>query len=86
MSEFADFDNKNCQVCLKGSFYDEKHDKYINADDDNLPNRCSIQRDIMMRMISETPINYRTVMICENWTLHRARCPFLKLRKRSIGL
>lgn len=75
------FDCRNCSGCIKNSVYDPKRDRYTNADDKNMPNRCAILRDIMLRMYSNTPISQRTIDVCENFTLHGVLCPYRKTER-----
>jgi len=72
------FEEANCDHCIKNSVWDEARDRYTNADEDNMPNRCSILRDIMNRMVSSKPINQRTVDVCDNYILHGVLCPYRK--------
>ena len=80
-TQYMMFDDANCGHCIKNSVWDEARDRYTNADEDNMPNRCSILRDIMNRMVSSKPIHQRTVDVCDNYTLHGVLCPYRKTER-----
>lgn len=54
--------------------------RYTNADDDNMP-KCSIQRDIVTRMMCDQPIKQETIDICNNFVLHGTLCPYRKTER-----
>ena len=70
-TEFMDWDERNCQQCIKGS----RMKKYSDPDyPDYTPLRCAIQRDIFVRMVSDKqPISQRSYDACQN-----ADCPYRK--------
>lgn len=49
----------------------------------NMPNRCSIQRDIIIRMASNEPIKQKTIDICEAFVFGRQLCPYLKTKRKK---
>jgi hypothetical protein len=77
-TEHMMFEAENCDKCIKNSVYDEKNDRYTNADEDNMPNRCSILRDIMYRMVTGNPINQRTIDVCHDFLHKGILCPYMK--------
>ena len=65
---------RNCEVCWKQSSPTTPIDKV----------RCSIERDILVRMMSDKPIKAKTIEICS-----RPDCPYRKekrpkYRKRKL--
>ena len=76
-TEHMRFEEYNCDKCVKSSEPIEGGLRYTNSDKDNMP-RCGVQRDIVIRMFGDTPINQRTIRICEEFTLHGVLCPYLK--------
>lgn len=81
-TDFLIFEERNCNRCIKSSQPQKDGISYTNADNKNLPNRCSIQRDIIVRMFSYTPIKQKTIDICRNFILKEEICPYIKLRKK----
>lgn len=79
------FECQCCSKCIKYSWYDEKRDRFVNADENNQPNRCAIQRDIITRMACNEPINERTVEICRDFTLHGIPCPYMKTERKKYA-
>lgn len=77
------FEKKCCNKCIKSSQPRDGGTRYTNADEHNLPNRCSIQRDIILRMFSNEPINEQTVTICNDVTLHGKLCPYMKTERKK---
>ncbi len=71
----------NCDKCVKASNWVEKLDRYTNADENNMPNRCSIQRDILYREVTGKPINQRTIDVCNGFTRKGTPCPYLKTER-----
>jgi len=82
-TEHVFFDTYNCDKCVKDSVYDEKTGKYTNADKDNMPNRCSVLRDIMTRMVSSIPIKEETVRICRDFIERGVPCPYLQTERNK---
>ena len=80
-TELMMFESACCDLCIKNSVYDEKKDRYTNADVDNMPNRCSILRDIMYRMVTNKPINERTIKVCRDFILADILCPYMKTER-----
>lgn len=81
-SEHMMFECRCCDNCIKNSWWDEKHEKFVNADDKNQP-KCSIQRDIVTRMVCDEPIKQETVDICRNFVLHGTLCPYMKTERKK---
>lgn len=76
------FEERCCDRCIKNSVYDEKRDKYTNADEHNMPNKCSILKDIMTRMFCDEPIKQETIDVCNNFVLHGTLCPYMKTERK----
>ena len=76
-NEYMIFEEYNCDICIKSSKPIDEGLRYTNADENNMP-KCSIQRDIMLRMIGDTPIKEETVKICDNFIVHGVLCPYIK--------
>lgn len=76
-NEYMIFEEYNCDMCIKSSEPRDGGKRYTNADKDNMP-KCSIQRDIMLRMIGDTPIKEETVNICNDFIIHGVLCPYMK--------
>lgn len=81
-TEFMMFDDACCSKCIKASQMRE-NGTYTNADEYNLPNKCSIQRDIMVRMICDNLINERTVQICHDFIMKGTICPYRKTMRKK---
>ena len=79
-TEHWQWEQYNCDRCIKSSEPRNGGTHYTNADENNMP-KCSIQRDIVMRMFSNEPINQKTIDICLEFTLHGTLCPGLKTRR-----
>lgn len=67
-SEYESWESRNCAVCVKASRYKGETSLGI---DDYTKGRCSIQRDIFSRMMSNEPIAQRTIEACSHWD-----CPY----------
>ena len=76
-SEHRAFEAYNCDKCIKSSEPRDGGTRYTNADKNNMP-KCSIQRDIMMRMFSNEPIKQETIDICYNFIRNGVVCPYIK--------
>ena len=83
-SEHLMFECKCCDNCIKYSWWDEKHNKYVNADEKNQP-KCSIQRDIVMRAVCNEPIKQETIDICREFVLHGVLCPYMKTKRKKYA-
>lgn len=81
-SEEMMFECQCCSECIKYS-YMRKDGTFTNADDMNMPNRCSIQRDIITRGVCNEPINERTIQVCEDYTLRGIICPYRKTKRKK---
>ena len=77
------FEELCCNKCIKSSQPRDGGTRYTNADKHNMPNKCSIQRDIVLRMFSNEPINEQTVTICNDFTMHGQLCPFMKTERKK---
>ena len=84
-TEFMLFETYNCDKCVKASKPMKDGFSYSNADENNSPNRCSIQRDIVLRMASNQPINQRTIYVCDDFTLRDILCPYLKTERKKYA-
>lgn len=71
------FMSHNCERCKMNSEYNEDTDTYSNADDENFP-LCPILRDIMVRMIGDSPISSETIKICDDFIFNGKLCPNLQ--------
>ena len=81
-TEFMLWNEHNCDKCVKASNYNEKLCRYTNADKDNMP-KCSIQRDILLRMANDELIKQKTIDICENFTWKGVLCPYLQMERKK---
>ena len=79
-TDYMLFEAHNCDRCYKSSEPRDKGMRYTNSTKDNMP-RCSIQRDIVMRIFCDEPIKRHTVEICADFTLHGTLCPYLKTER-----
>lgn len=77
-TEHAMFESANCSRCIKSSEPKDNGLKYTNSDENNMPNRCSIQRDIFTRMLCNEPIKQETIDVCMAFTFGRHLCPYMK--------
>ena len=81
-TDFDWWERNNCNRCVKASQPREDY-TFTNADENNMPNRCSIQRDIVTRMFSNEPIKQKTIDICEAFIFGRQLCPYLKTERKK---
>lgn len=81
-TEFMMFEERCCNKCIKASQMRE-NGTFTNADEYNLPNKCSIQRDIMVRMICDNLINERTIQICHDFIMKGTLCPFMQTKHKK---
>ena len=81
-TEFMMFEDVCCDHCIKSSRPKEGGMSFTNADDKNMPNRCSIQRDIVTRMFSNEPINERTVKVCFDFVMKGKLCPYMVTHRK----
>ena len=82
-TDFMIFEDYNCNKCIKASQPRDGGTRYTNADKHNMPNKCSIQRDIIIRMFSNEPIKQKTIDICNDFTLRGILCPYLKTERKK---
>lgn len=81
-TEYDMFEYHCCSKCIKAS--KPKGDyTYTNCDENNMPNRCSIQRDIITRMACDKPINERTVQVCHDFIMHGTPCPYMRNERKK---
>ena len=76
-TEHMMFDEANCDKCIKSSKL-KPDGTYTNCDDNNIPNRCSIERDIVLRMFCDEPISELTIRVCNDFIMKGVKCPYLK--------
>lgn len=84
-SDHRAFEVFNCDKCVKSSEPRDGGDglvKYINEREDGMP-KCSIQRDIVLRMFSNEPIKQKTIDICRDFILHGTMCPYMKTERKK---
>lgn len=81
-SDHRAFEYYCCDKCIKSSEPREEGTRYTNSDENNLP-KCSIQRDIVLRMLLDFPINQRTIDICRDFVLHGTLCPYMKTERKK---
>ena len=71
-TEYEVWEARNCDRCVKASFFDERKNRYTKV-------RCAIQRDIFARMMNNDPIPIRSYRACQV-----DNCPYLKLERPAI--
>ncbi len=81
-TEFVLFEDQCCDHCIKASRPKGDGYEYTNADEHNMPNRCSIQRDIVLRMASDEPINERTIKVCYDFVMEDKLCPYMVTHRK----
>lgn len=79
-SEYESWESRNCAVCVKASRYKGETSLGI---DDYTKGRCSIQRDIFSRMMSDEPIAQRTIDACSKRDCPYRRTSYPQKKKRS---
>lgn len=55
---------------------------FVKGGEDGMP-KCAIQRDIVLRMLCDKPINQRTIDICRDFVLHGTLCPYMKTERKK---
>lgn len=75
-TEHMMFEEVCCNHCVKASKI-KKDGTYTNCDKDNIPNRCGIERDIVLRMFCDHPITQLTLTVCTNFVLKGIKCPYM---------
>lgn len=86
-SDHRAFEFYCCDKCVKSSEPRDGGDglvKYTNEREDGMP-KCSIQRDIVLRMLCDEPINQRTIDICRDFVLHGTLCPYMKTERKKYA-
>ena len=87
-TEHMMFEEACCDNCIKASRLREDG-TYANCDKANFPNRCSIERDIVLRMMCDEPISKLTLEVCDNFISKGIKCPYMKTEwpkhKKSAG-
>lgn len=81
-TEHMMFEERCCNKCIKAS-QPREDGTFTNADKDNMPNRCAIQRDIVTRMYCKEPINERTVKICHDFIMKGTLCPYMQTERKK---
>jgi hypothetical protein len=81
-SDHRAFEFYCCDKCVKSSEPRDGGMRYTNSTKDNMP-KCSIQRDIVLRMFSNVPINQHTIDICRDFILHGTLCPYMKTERKK---
>lgn len=76
------FEERCCNKCIKAS-QPRQDGSFTNAGDDNMPNKCAIQRDIVTRMYCDEPINERTVEVCRDFVMKGTLCPYMKTERKK---
>ena len=71
------FEEACCDHCIKASRLKEDG-TYSNCDKQNFPNRCSIERDIVLRMFCNEPISELTIRVSNNFIERGIKCPYMK--------
>lgn len=74
--EFEMFEDANCNRCIKSSNPTGDGTRYTNSNNGNMP-KCSIQRDIVMRMFNNEPIKQETINICHAFSIDGTPCKYL---------
>ena len=86
-TEFMMFEDACCNKCIKASQPRDGGDGlvyYTNERDDGLP-KCSIQRDNVIRMFTNKPINERTIQICHDFIMKGTLCPYRKTYRKTTS-
>lgn len=81
-TEHMMFEDRCCNKCIKAS-QPRQDGSFTNAGDDNMPNRCAIQRDICIRMYCNEPISERTIQICHDFVMKGTICPYMKTERKK---
>lgn len=81
-TEYEMFEYQCCDKCIKSSKMRE-NGTFTNADNNNLPNKCAVQRDIMLRMVSNIPVNERTIQICHDFIMKGKLCPYMQTERKK---
>ena len=80
-TEHMMFEERCCDKCVKHSHLRREGDtKY---EDEYTKVVCSIERDIITRMMSNEPINQRTVDVCYDFIMHGKLCPYMKTERKK---
>lgn len=81
-TEHMMFEERCCNKCIKAS-QPRQDGSFTNAGDDNMPNRCAIQLDIVTRMYCNEPINERTIQICHDFIMNGTLCPYMQTKRKK---
>ena len=76
-TEHMMFEEQNCDLCIKSSKL-KADGTYSNCDKNYIPNRCSIERDIVLRMFCNEPISELTIRVCNDFIEKGIKCPYRK--------
>ena len=81
-TEYMMFEYQCCDKCVKASMPKGDY-TYTNCDENNMPNRCSIKRDIFTRMHSYEPIKELTIQICHDFIMKGTLCPYMQTERKK---
>lgn len=85
-TEHLAFETYNCDKCIKSSKPKISEDDallyYTNQREDGMP-KCSIERDIVLRMGGDEPIKQETIDICFNFIMNGSLCPYMKTKRKK---
>lgn len=82
-TQYMMFEDMCCDKCIKHSRIKQIDDTTNKVEYTKVT--CSIERDIFTRMISNEPINERTITICDDFILHGKLCPYMKTHRRKYA-
>jgi len=80
-TEYMMFEDLCCNKCVKHSHLKKEGDSML--DNEYTKVVCSIERDILIRMGCNEPINQRTVDICYDFVMHGKLCPYMKTERKK---
>jgi len=75
------FEDLCCNKCVKHSHMKKEGDTMY--EDEYTKIVCSIERDIITRMMSNESINQRTVDVCYDFVMHGKLCPYMKTERKK---
>ena len=85
-TEYMMFEDLCCSKCIKSSKPKISEDDallyYTNQREDGMP-KCSIERDIVLRMGGDEPIKQKTIDICYDFIMHGKLCPYMKTKRKK---
>jgi len=80
-TEYMRFEDLCCNKCVKHSHMKKEGDTMY--EDEYTKIVCSIERDIITRMMSNESINQRTVDVCYDFVMHGKLCPYMKTERKK---